>query len=288
MLGEAADVEGPEVHARVAVENPMRHRLAGAAGCGDARCEAAGDEEILELRREPHHRLAVGGDRDRSVDQRLDADFVQDRQALRRAEEDRLEALEILREKLAREFERHALAPASWCVLFPAADRERADVRLQIEDAVGVAESRRRVRRVELLLGDDVLVLDRTGGDRDARHLANALRPDAGGVDDDLALDRSVICDDRLDATAFDLKAGDAHTFADRDAAGARGLGVGHGERIGVDVAVGRNPRRADDAIGGHPGKAGFRLLGAHFISLEAEALRLGQRAADLRQPFLA
>ena len=102
-------------------------------------------KKFVELRREPHHRLAVGGDRDRSVDQRLDADLVQDRQALRRAEQDRLEALEVLREKLAREVERHALAPAGGRVLLPAADGEGADVGLQVEDAVGIAEGRRRV-----------------------------------------------------------------------------------------------------------------------------------------------
>ena len=65
----------------------MRHRFAGAARGGDARGEAAGDEEIVELRREAHDRLAVGGDGDGAVDERLDADLVQDRQALGGAEQ---------------------------------------------------------------------------------------------------------------------------------------------------------------------------------------------------------
>ena len=90
---------------------------------------------------------------------------------------------------------------------------------------VGVA-----LRRVELLLGDDVLMLDRAGGDRDARHLADALRPDAGGVDDDLAADRAVVGDDGLDAPAASISKPVTSTPSRmRHAAGARRLRVGHG-----------------------------------------------------------
>ena len=170
----------------------------------------------------------------------------------------------------------------------PAADRKGADVGLQVKDAVGVAEGWRVCGRADRLFRDDVLMLDRAGGDRDARHLADALRPDAGGVDDDVAADRAVIGDDGLDAPAVALEAGDQNAFADRHASGARRLRVGHCERIGIDVAVGGNPRSADHAVGRHPGKAPLRLFGADLMRLEAKALRLRQRAADLRQPLRA
>ena len=80
--------------------------------------------------------------------------------------------------------------------LLPSADREGADVGLQVEDSVGVAEGGVSAGRADCLLGDEVLVLDRAGRDRHARHLADALGPDAGGVDDDVAADRAVVGDD--------------------------------------------------------------------------------------------
>src|SRR4030095_5210564 len=46
---EPAHVEGPKVHAGIAVEDPIRHRFAGAARGGNAGGEAARQEEIVEL-----------------------------------------------------------------------------------------------------------------------------------------------------------------------------------------------------------------------------------------------
>src|SRR5919206_2227691 len=65
---EAAHVEGPQVVLGLAVEDPLRYGVAGAAARRDARGEAAGDEEVVEPGRRPHDRLAVGRDRDRAVD----------------------------------------------------------------------------------------------------------------------------------------------------------------------------------------------------------------------------
>ncbi len=86
---EAAHVERPQVHARIAVDDPVGHHPARAARRRDARREAAAQVEVVELGREADDRLAVGGDRDRAVDHLPDADFVQHRDAraprLRRA-----------------------------------------------------------------------------------------------------------------------------------------------------------------------------------------------------------
>ena len=73
---EAADVERPQVEARIAVDDPVRHHPSGAARRGDARREAAAQVEIVELGREPDDRLAIGGDRDRAVDHLPNSDLV--------------------------------------------------------------------------------------------------------------------------------------------------------------------------------------------------------------------
>src|SRR5262245_35522306 len=95
---EPTHVEGPEVHARIAVEDPIGHRFAGAARGGDPSGEPARHEEIVELGRETQDRFAVGRDRNRPVDDRLDADLVEDRQSLRAWQREQFEALHILGE----------------------------------------------------------------------------------------------------------------------------------------------------------------------------------------------
>ena len=92
---------------------------------GDAGREAAGDVEVVELRREAEDRLAVGGDGDGAVDTGLNADLVQDRQAFGGADQDRLEAIHVLRKQLAAPLEGNAFGPAGRRPFLPAADGER-------------------------------------------------------------------------------------------------------------------------------------------------------------------
>src|SRR5262249_16377630 len=61
-LAEAPDIKLPEVHPRIAIDDPISHRLAGAAGSGDTGRKTAGNVEILQFGRETHDRLAVGRD----------------------------------------------------------------------------------------------------------------------------------------------------------------------------------------------------------------------------------
>src|SRR6185437_3502733 len=119
---EPAHVEGPEVHAGIAVEDPIGHRFAGAARGGYAGGEPAGHEEIVELRRKTEDRLTVGRDRNRPVDERLDADLVEDWQSLGAGQREQLEALHVLGEYFAAELERRARSPATLCSLLPPAD----------------------------------------------------------------------------------------------------------------------------------------------------------------------
>ena len=194
---EAAYVERPEIEPRIAVHDPVRHRVARAARSGDTGGKGAGDVEIVEFRRQPHDRLAVGGDGNRSVDHRANADLVQHRQTFSGGECEQLQPVHVCGEQLPAEIERRALLPAAERPVLPSADGEgSADIRLEIEVLVRVAQGREVVAVFEPFLGDEILVLDDTGGKRHARHLADALRPQAGAIDQHIAADRAVVGDD--------------------------------------------------------------------------------------------
>src|SRR3546814_15261505 len=61
---EAADVDRPQIHRRLAARHPFRQRLAGTAARRDAEgVEPGADREIAELRRLAEAEIAVGGDR---------------------------------------------------------------------------------------------------------------------------------------------------------------------------------------------------------------------------------
>jgi hypothetical protein len=219
---EAAYVEGPQIHAGIAVEDPIRHRFAGAARSGDAGGEAASHEEIVELGREPQDRFAVGRDRYRPVDDRLDADLVEDRQSFCTGQREQLEPLHVLGEQFPAEGERRARPPATLGALLPSADRERADIGLEIKVLVGIAERRERSRQIEFLLGDEILVLDDTCRKRDARHVGDAFRPESSAVDEVLATDRPMIGRDPHDLPAIFKDARDGRALLQRCAILAR------------------------------------------------------------------
>jgi hypothetical protein len=220
---EPAHVEGPKVHAGIAVEDPIRHRFAGSARGGNAGGEAARHEEIVELGRQPQDRFAVGRDRNRPVDDRLDADLVEDWQSLRARQREQFEALHVLGEQFPAEGERRARPPAALCSLLPSADGERADIGLEIEVLVGIAERRQRLGQVEFFLGDEILVLDHACGERDPRHLGDAFCPQSGAVDEIVATDRAVIGGDAHHLSAILENASDGRALLQLRAVLARG-----------------------------------------------------------------
>src|SRR5205823_12541584 len=108
--------------------------------------------------------------RDRSVDHRLDADLVEDRDPLGGWKRKELEPLHIGRKELAAKIERRHAAPAAFRSVFPAADGEGAGIGLQIEILAGIPERGEVGGERQVLFGEEILVLDDAGGKRDARH----------------------------------------------------------------------------------------------------------------------
>ncbi len=70
-VAEAPQVEGPQVHLRVALHDPLGHGAPCPTRRGDAGGKPAGDEHVVALDRLSHDRLAVGRYRDRAVDELL-------------------------------------------------------------------------------------------------------------------------------------------------------------------------------------------------------------------------
>ena len=75
---EAADIEAPDVVGRLAVQDPLAERHAGAAAAGEpVGVEARAHEDALHLRRLAHHRVLVLGEGFQAVEPALDAGGLQ-------------------------------------------------------------------------------------------------------------------------------------------------------------------------------------------------------------------
>ena len=74
----------------------------------------------------------------------------------------------------------------------------------------------------------------------------------------------------------------DAQAFLDLHAVRPRPLRIGHGQRIGIDVAVAGNEGGALDAFGRQEGEALPGLGSRQRVTFDGEAAGLGHGAADL------
>ena len=106
---EAARVHLPDVEARYALDDPLGHELAHAAGAGEpVRAEARGDPEAAHVGR-AEDELAVGGERLGAVDQPEHLGVLQHRHPDDRVLHQLLEAVPVLVEQPAVEVRRDAV-----------------------------------------------------------------------------------------------------------------------------------------------------------------------------------
>ncbi len=112
-------------------------------------------------------------------------------------------------------------------------------------------------------LGDEVLVGHRDERHAHARHPPDLGRVHAARVDHHVGLDVAAVGLHAAHAPAAHVDPGHARVRVDVAAALARALGERVGEQARVEVAVGRQPRGAEHAVGGHQREALLRLLGA-------------------------
>jgi hypothetical protein len=287
---EAPRVERPEVDLGLACGDELGEVVARAAGGGDAEAEPFGEVEVRHAGGGADQRIAVRRVADRAVEVLLQAEFGGGRDAVAHRQVFGLDALEVERQQVGAEGLRHAeLGPDRGGRLI-GAENPAAALLADIPSGVGVAEH--RVLGVGLApfdqrgvgLGDDVLVLDRDGGEIAADHRGGALGVVAGGCDDHLrddlerlgadeiaaALRHDAALHDPVPAAALEgVDLGAAHDL-DAALAGALGERLGHVGR--VDVAVGRVEQRADQIIRAHKRIAFLDLTGLEPFEGHAHA----------------
>ncbi len=81
-------------------------------------------------------------------------------------------------------------------------------------------------------------MLDDAGGKGDARHATDALCPKTGAIDENIAGDGAGIGDDANGAPAIQHNALDTHVLLDLHSSAASRLGIGHHQRIGIDITI--------------------------------------------------
>ena len=115
-------------------------------------------------------------------------------------------------------------------------------------------------------------------GERDERdvdpgHAADLRREHPSGIDDQVGLDASLVCDDPVHAALPHLDARDAGVFADLRTATAGAFDQGEGELARIDVSVGREVGGAQDALGRHRREHAVRLIARNQLQWQAERL---------------
>ena len=116
----------------------------------------------------------------------------------------------------------------------------------------------------------------------DAGHPADLRRVHPAGVHDHVGPDRPLVGDDAPAAAALDDHVEHARALLDLGAEQARPVGQGERELAGIEVAVLRQERGGDDAVGRHRREELLRLGRRDDLDRQAEALRPAGLALDL------
>ena len=281
-LGEAADVDDPEVHRLLALRHPVGEHPAGAAGRGDAEgVEAGADEEVPHLRRLAEDEVAVGRERFRPVDHLLDAGLLQRRDARHRRGQVLLEMIPVVVEELELETLRHDVEPRDRVGLV-AAEGEAADLLLEVGPPVGIADRRHAGNDAVDLLGHHVLMLHRLERHADPGQRADLARPHAGAEHHLVAGDRARRGLDAGDPPVLDDEAGAADALVQLGAMHPRALGQRLGDVGGAGLPVARHEGRADEVVDLEERPQRLRLGRRQEVHVEAEAPRRRRLALEL------
>ena len=202
-----------------------------------------------------------------------------------------LEVLPVLVEQLELEGIRDGIRRDPWFGLrLEAADKQAANLLLDVGPAVRVAQDRQVAMDALDLVGDDIEVLGRVKGDVDAGHRADGVGPLTCAVDDDLGLDVPVVGAHGPGASAprplVDQDVGDAHALEDADSPGPRTFGERLGEIGRVGAPVAGQPDRPDEVVVADEGIALLGLRGREELALQAVGRGARHRAPQRHHPI--
>ncbi len=165
MGAEAPDVQGPQVQARLSLDDPFGDRPPCPAARGDPEgVESHGREAVFHLRRRAEHAVAVRREGLRPVDQPRDPGLVQAGRPFHGGLRKGLEVVEVRLQQLLGEAPGDAVDGPGDAVPFVSAHDEPPDLLLVVEQAVLVPQGG-QVRRQPLDgLGHQVLMWKGTSG----------------------------------------------------------------------------------------------------------------------------
>ncbi len=293
---EASRVEAGHVDLGLALHHHLRQVVARPASGRDAEGEPLGEPHVAQARRGADQGIAVGGVADGAVEVGLQPDLLAAGDAVDEALVLHLDPLEVEREEVGAKALGDAVGEAGGGAALVRAEDPAAALLADVPFGVGVAQD--GVLGVVLPPGlqpgvrfrDDVLVLDRDGGDLDAEERAGALGVVAGGCDDVLGGDLDgLVGGDQVAAALRHLARRDAPGGAvpavsidlpaalDGGARLPRALGHGHRDVGRVDVAVGRVEDRALQVVGPHQGVALADLARGEPFERHARGLSRGR-----------
>ena len=272
---DPADVDVPEIHRRLAPDDPLGHRLPRPRPRRDADgIEPGGHEELAALRRLAKQIAPVRREALRPVDvtahgRRLDRGDADDRLL-----HQHLEVLPVLGQQREREVSGDPVGPPRLGLGLEAAHEQTTDLLPHVDVPVGVAQHRKIGRHPGHGLGHDVEVLGGVQRHRDPGHVTDLARPHARAVHHDLA--RHVAAGGTHAGHAIVLHANARHrrVLEDRRPALARALGQRERGVDGIRAPVARQPQGTDQIIRAHQRPAAPRLGRCDDFHVDPEASR--------------
>jgi hypothetical protein len=272
VTAEAPRVHLPHVETGNALDDPLGDQLAHPAGAGETvGAEARGDPEASYVRL-PEDELPIGREGFRPVDQPHHFEVLEIRHADDRVLEELVEALPILGQELAVEVLRNPVQSPGRRVALVATHHEATRLPAEVDEERGVSH-RRQVEREVARARDEILVRHRHDRDVHFGQPPDLTREHPSRVDHDLRLDPSLVRLDAGDSAARHLDPRDGRVRVDLRASAARALGEGEGQLAGIDVAVRREVRRAEDAVHRHRREELLRLLRRNQLDRKPEGL---------------
>ena len=252
VFGEAAHVELPHVVAGLPVHDPLGRVFTGAAREDDAEdAEASQDMEVGNARQRPHEAKPVGRIGIGPVDDGLDPRVPERRHPLGSGGEHILEPIEIGWKQLAVKVFGDSRERPRLGVAFECTDEQSVDFGSNVEGGIGISKNGqlglRRAYRFDIL-GDDEVMLKGNDREFDADHATDLICPLARGIDDDLGSDVALRCPNQPGAT-ISLDRGHRRVPEDLGSRGSGSLRQRLRDAARIDVAVGRDVSRADDAL---------------------------------------
>ena len=282
-----ADIDLPQIEGRLALGDPVRQRHPRPARPRDAdRVVARGDPVAAQFRGLAQIIAVVGGKAFRPIEEGVDASRLEQRHAVHRRLEDRLEMVEILGQRVEAEILADAVHPPGFRLGLEGPQHHLARILLVVGAFVGHPQDGQMAQPLDGF-GDQIEMLASMQGQRDARGLGQIAAPHTAAVDDHIGGDMA------RRAVGHIVHAGDPapgpgdarhlHAFENLRTAHPRALGQRHRDIGGVALPVQRQGHRAHHV--GDVQMRVFRLdLGRrNLVHLDIEDARDG----GLTQQFL-